>query len=59
MKKLLYIQRRRKIWLITRKKKYSFSIKIDPKITQLLDLENKDSKAAIINMFMDLKKFWI
>lgn len=59
MKKLLYTQRRRKIWLITRKKKYSFSIEIDPKITQLLNLENKDSKAAIINMFMDLKKFWI
>lgn len=53
------MKRRRKIWLITRKKKYSFSIEIDPKITQLLNLENKDSKAAIINMFMDLKKFWI
>lgn len=33
-----------------------FSIEIDPKITQLLNLENKDFKADVINMFKDLKK---
>ena len=59
MKKIIIYAKKKENMAYNQEKKYSFSIEIDPMITQLLNLENKDSKAAIINMFMDLKKFSI